>query len=488
MAQTTKDRDGYDLNPVKFSRLSKRGLLLGLSGPQLACLGLAAAVMVAALYTGGAAAFTVAAVVWLPACCLALIGVAGRKLIEWAPVIIRWLTRTHKGQTMFKKTIAKPRPAGTLSLPGDAAALRQHQDPATGAVMVHDPHAQTLTAVAEVTHPSFVLLDPAEQERRVQSWGRVLATCCRAGRIARLQVLERTLPDSGSGLIDWWRLHGTDDGSWTAKVYRDLVDRAGPASERHATTISVALDMRLAARAIRGAGGGMRGAASVLGQEMNTLATALRSADLNLGEWLGPGRLALMLRAAYDPESATRLERNRAIGRDLSNAGPVAVHESWASMRTDTAFHAVLWVSEWPRAQVFPGFLSPLLLSCGIRRTFSLTVTPMRADQAARDIRRKKTEHIADQAQRAKIGQIEDAAQTAEYHDVLQQEADLTSGHGIVRYTGLITVSAPSEPELQAALAAIEQAAVQASCETRTLVGQQAQGFTVAALPLCRTV
>ncbi len=30
-------------------------------------------------------------------------------------------------------------------------------------------------------------------------------------------------------------------------------------------------------------------------------------------------------------------------------------------------------------------------------------------------------EHISDHAQRAKIGQIEDAAQTAEYHDVLHR-------------------------------------------------------------------
>jgi hypothetical protein len=105
---------------------------------------------------------------------------------------------------------------------------------------------------------------------------------------------------------------------------------------------------------------------------------------------------------------------------------------------------------------------------------------------AARDIRKKKVEHISDQAQRAKIGQIEDASQTAEYHDVLQQEADLTAGHGILRYTGLIAVSAPTVEELDAAVAAIEQAAIQASCETRLLVGQQAAAFTAAALPLCR--
>jgi len=483
---TTASREEYRLNPVKFSRLARRGVLLGLSGPQLGCLVVASVTLVAALYVGGSIPLAISVLLWLPALVLALVPVQGRKLIEWTPIAWGWATRIYQGQTVFIKNLAKPRPAGTLALPGDAAALRQYDDPTTGACMIHDPHAQTLTAIVEVTHPSFVLLDPADQQRRVDSWGRVLATCTRSGRIARLQILERTLPDSGSGLADWWRRHGHDDGTWTARIYQDLIQRAGPASERHVTTVSLALDMRSAGKAIRAAGDGMKGAAAVLGQEMNTLATALRSADLQPGRWLDPNQVAFLLRSAYDPAASGDLERNPTVGRDLGTAGPVAVREAWDGLRTDTAFHAVLWISEWPRAQVFPGFLSPILLSSGIRRAFSLTCTPMRADQAARDIRRKKTEHIADQAQRAKIGQIEDAAQTAEYHDVLQQEADLTSGHGICRYTGLIAISAPTCDELQAAVAAIEQAAVQASCETRLLVGQQAQAFTVAALPLCR--
>jgi hypothetical protein len=478
----------YELHPVAFSRLAKRGLLLGLSGAQLGCLGLSGLILVTALYLGGGLAAAWTAPVWLTGIGVAVLSVGGRTLTDWAPITITWASRRRKGQTMFNKHLTKPRPVGTLALPGDAAALRQWVDPTSGAVMVHDPHHATLTAVVEVTHPSFVLLDPVEQERRVQSWGTVLATCCRSGRIARLQVLERTLPDSGSGLVQWWRTHGHDDGSWTAKIYQELIDRAGPASERHATTISLALDMRTASRAIRGAGGGMKGAATVLTQEMTTLTTALRSADLNPGHWLTPPELAFMLRTAYDPVAATTMERNPAVGCDLSTAGPVAVRESWSGLRTDTACHAVLWISEWPRSQVFPGFLAPLLLSSGIRRCFSLIATPLRADQAARDLRRKKTEHIADRAQRAKIGQIDDAATTAEYADVVQQEADLTAGHGVVRYTGLVTVSAPTPDDVQSAIAAIEQAAVQASCETRLLVGQQAQGFTAAALPLCRAV
>ena len=95
--------------------------------------------------------------------------------------------------------------------------------------MVHDPHSQTLTAIVSVSHPAFALLDPGEQHRRVVGWGRVLAGACRSGRIARLQVSERTLPDSGTGLAEWWQQHGVDDETWAATTYRDLIERAGPA-------------------------------------------------------------------------------------------------------------------------------------------------------------------------------------------------------------------------------------------------------------------
>ena len=473
------------LTPIKFSRLTRRGILLGLSGPQLVMASLAAGALIVGLYVG-AVVMTFPIIALFVA--LAFVGIGGRNLIEWAPVGARWLWRSTGGQLTYRRRIVKPRPAGTLALPGDAARLRQWLDPETAAVMVHDPHAATLTAVVGVSHPAFVLLDPAEQERRVVAWGRVLATACRSGRIASLQVVERTLPDSGKGLAQWWDSHGNHDQTWTSQRYAELIDRAGPAGERHASTISISLDMKLAGRAIRAAGGGMKGAAAVLRQEMATLLAALRAADLSPGDWLTPGDLALILRSAYDPAVAGALERHGDLGRGLATAGPVAVAESWGSLRSDSAHHCVLWISEWPRSLVFPGFLAPLLLSSGIRRTFTLLYTPMRTDRAARDIRKKKTEYISDAAQRQKIGQIEDAQQTAEYQDVLQQEADLTAGHGVLRCTGLVAVSASDPDELERGVAAIEQAAIQASCETRRLWGQQAQGFGAAALPLNRPI
>lgn len=479
---------GYTLAPVQFSRLTRRGILLGLSLPQLVVLGVALLTVVTALYAGGGMAFAWTAPVWATAGLLAVVPIGGRKLIEWVPVVARWAARTYLGQLVYRRRVIKPRPAGTLALPGDAASLREWEDPETGAAMIHDPHAQTLTAILGVSHPAFVLLDPGEQQRRVAGWGRVLASACRSGRIARIQVSERTLPDSGTGLAQWWRTHGTDDGSWAARTYAELIERAGPAGERHATTISLALDMKAAARQVRTSGGGMRGAAAVLRQEMTTLTTALRAAELTSTGWLTPGEVAVILRSAYDPAAAPALERHGQLGRDLATAGPVAVTETWDRLHSDSAFHAVLWITEWPRSQVYPGFLAPLVLSSGIQRTIALHYTPVRADQAARDLRKKKTELISDQAQRHKIGQVEDTEQAAELDDVLQQEADLTAGHGVLRVTGLISVSAPTVDDLDAAVSTVEQAAIQASCETRRLVGQQAQAFTVAALPLCRTV
>lgn len=488
MPKDYDDQRAGDLIPVKLSRLTRRGILLGLSLSQLVALGMGVTTLVWAFYAGGGMLIAFSAPVWLCAAAVVWIRIAGRPIVEWIPVAFWWMWKTTGGQLLYRRRVVKPRPAGSLALPGDMARLREYDDPTTGAGMVHDPTASTLTAIVAVSHPAFALLDPGEQERRVSSWGRVLATVCRSGRLSMLQVLERTLPDSGTGLAEWWASHGNADGSWASTTYAELIDRAGPAGERHATTLSLSLDMQTAARQIRTAGGGIRGAAAVLRQEMSTLVAALRSADLAPSSWLTCGEIAVILRSAYDPAVAATLERHGELGQSLATAGPIAVNESWSRLRTDSAFHAVLWISEWPRSMVYPGFLAPVLLSTGIQRSFSLLCTPMRSDQAARDIRKKKTEYISDAAQRQRIGQLEDASQTAEFQDVLQQEADLTAGHGVLRYTGLISVSARTAEDLDAAVAAIEQAAIQASCETRLLVGQQAQAFTAAALPLCRVV
>jgi hypothetical protein len=123
-----------------------------------------------------------------------------------------------------------------------------------------------------------------------------------------------------------------------------------------------------------------------------------------------------------------------------------------------------------------------------VRRSLSLVAHPLGALEALRRIRKEKTEAITDSAQRAKIGQIQDLSEHQQYEDVLSREQALIAGHGDMEFSGFLTVTAEGRDELSAAVAQIEQAASQASCETRVLYGRQAQGFVVAALPLARSV
>jgi hypothetical protein len=166
----------------------------------------------------------------------------------------------------------------------------------------------------------------------------------------------------------------------------------------------------------------------------------------------------------------------------------MGAREHWSHLRTDSALHATYWVAQWPRSEVHPAFLEPLLLSSCATRTVSVIAEPIATAQALREIQRAKVEHAADATRRARIGQIEDEATRVEVAELARREAELVAGHGDLRFTGLITVTAPSAEELEVACIATEAAAAQAMCEVRRLVGQQAVAHAAAALPLARGV
>src|SRR3954454_5555684 len=104
----------YELAPVKFSRLTRRGVLLGLSGSQVVVVGVGAVALVFALYVGGGAALMYVAPLLFLCGALAWVGVGGRKLVGWFPIVARWLWRSAGGQLLFRRRLVKPRPAGSL--------------------------------------------------------------------------------------------------------------------------------------------------------------------------------------------------------------------------------------------------------------------------------------------------------------------------------------------------------------------------------------
>lgn len=485
MTQSTQD-----VSPatVRFGRRSTRGMILGLSGLQVACIAVAATVALPALFTAGGTGLLATSFIWVTLLVAAFAPWAGQPAVETLPTAGHFLVRRAAGQTSYRVRPSKPRPAGTLALPGDCAALRLHEDMSTGAVMVHDPHRQTLSVVARVSHPAYVLLSPDDQARRVHSWGRALAGLAASDACARVQVLESSLPDSGHGITGWWDEHRRGDSSqWAVQQYDELMATMAPAASTHRTLIALSLDTRKPARSIRSGGRGLAAAATVLGQEMANFETSLRAADLKLDEWLDAKRLASVLRGAYDPAAAAQLEADEA-GLDLSTAGPVAVEEHWDHLRHDSGYSAVLWISEWPRIDVPPHFLHALVFAPGVRKTISLTATPLSTGAAMRDIRKAKVEYVTDAAQKSRLGVIADLTDAQELEDVLERERALIGGHADLRFTGLVAVTAATKDELDEAVSALERAATHCGCETRRLLGQQARAFNAGALPLARKV
>jgi hypothetical protein len=429
-------------------------------------------------------ALVASGLVWVPLGAAVFVRVAGRPVVEWAGTAAHFGARKAAGQAEFRARVEKPRPAGTLALPGDAASMRLHVDEGSGAAMVHDPHRQTLSAVLSVSHPAFALLDDPDRSLRVSRWGRVIAQLAQSGTCAGLQVLEATIPDPARSQTDWWVKHGRNDGRWAATQYQGLLDQVRLDSSTHRTTISLSLDLRVVARAIKAAGRGIRGGADVLRGDMACLTDALRQAGLRPLGWLGEADLAAIVRQAFDP--AVEIDPSDPAA-NLSHAGPVAIAESWQQLRHDSAWSSVLWVSEWPRIEVPPDFLHPLVFAPGVRRTLSVTSRPLPTDAALRQIRRDKTEAVADSAQKVRIGQLADLSDAQEYDDLLARERSVISGHTDVEFTGLLTVTALTPEALEVAVATITRAAAQATCEVRPLYGRQMQGFIAAALPLART-
>ncbi|WP_327419474.1 SCO6880 family protein [Streptomyces sp. NBC_01233] len=473
---------------VKFPHRSRRGILLGLTAPQLIVASLTGLLLLAVVLTRGVVGALQLIPLWAVIALFVFVRHRGRALAEWAPIVTRYVLRRMRGQLVWlTRPSRRPTREGLLHLPGTAASLRVVTAPDDRYGAVHDPHSGTLTAVVKVSSRAYALLDPGTQQANVNGWGRALAALARTGQIARIQVIERTVPDSGDALRRYWEEHGRPHAPTAGAIYSELIQSAGPAAAPHEAYVAVALDIRAARRLINQAGGGLTGSFSVLAQLTSTFDQAARTAGLNPTGWLTAREIAAVVRTAYDPKALTALDRWSTAGRpeaEPAAAGPVVVVEKADHIATDSAVHATYWVENWPRTETSAGFLHQLLFTGGVRRTLSLSYEPKGLDAALRDVQRKKASVIADAAERARRGQVDSEADSIEYQDIKSRERQLIAGHADVALTGLLTVSADSEDELRSACAVVETAAVGAQLDVRPLTWQQAEAFTAAALPL----
>jgi hypothetical protein len=147
--------------------------------------------------------------------------------------------------------------------------------------------------------------------------------------------------------------------------------------------------------------------------------------------------------------------------------------------------HRTYWIAEWPRLDVPPNWLEPVLLHAGGTRSFSLHYEPVPPSRSQRRIDRDSTRLAADEEQRSRSGFRIGARHRRAQHAVVEREAELVAGFHELEYAGFVTVSAPEVDTLDRSCAEYEQVAAQAGLELRALDGRHDLGL-VCSLPLGR--
>jgi hypothetical protein len=388
---------------------------------------------------------------------LATVPLAGRTGDEWLPVAVSWASRR-----------AGPRGGRRM---GAMRGVRLLHTGWHDMGVVHDRSARTLTAALALRGGSFALLGPDEQDRRVGAWAALLASLARDGSpVHRVQWVAASFPDEGHGVRSYLSEGAAADvPSACTASYESLLDDM----DSHACAHDVVLAVQV--RQSRSVEAGC----ATLAREVGSLVRLLADADVVVESVLSVGGLAHQLRRSYEPRGL------RADDPSLeADPWPMAMEERWSSVRVDGLLHATFWVAEWPRTEVRSDFLAPLLLGAA-RSTVAVVMEPLGPDAAVRKVEASRTADLADSELRRRGGFTSTARHARESEVLARREAELAEGHASFRYSGYVTVSAPSEEELVTACDSVQHAAGQSRLALRRLYGDQAAAYTCT-LPLGR--
>lgn len=487
----------------RFGPLERRALVGPLRAGQVAVLAVAASFGLACLYITHS---FIGLLLALGALGLAAVVIAipleGRTPAEWAPVALRWAFRSQRSGPGYRSSA----PAAGMrfgaeetherSLPPELDDLDLLSVPygSEEVGVIRERSEGTYTAAIAVRGGAFALRDGGEQTRALDAWGGVLASCAREGSpLRRLQWIERTLPGQGDDLASYLqekRDRSVPLESHVVCSYIELLEAAAPVTQEHDVLIALQIDSRRAGRELKRFGGGEEGACELLLREAESLAQRLGTAEITVFGLLRPRQYAEVIRDAFDPfghqgrARATLGDPSRE-GVDPALMGPHAEQTGWSHYRTDSAFHNTYWVSSWPRSDVGPTFLAPLLMQSATVRTVSVTIEPVPYSVAMRKAEMASTAEVADEIARERQGFLTTARDRRRQQAISRREDELADGYAEMRYASFVTVSERSADALERANTDVEHAGQLARLEFQRMYGEQDAGFANT-LPLCR--
>jgi hypothetical protein len=308
-----------------------------------------------------------------------------------------------------------------------------------------------------------------------------------------LQWIEQTLPGQGDELAAHFqsqRDRAVALDSDLVRSYIELVESAAPQSTDHEVLIAVQIDQRRAARELRRLGGGTEAACELLLREAESLGERLAVAEVSVAGLLRPRQYAAVIRDAFDPfgrqaRARATLGQEGREGIEPALMGPMADQTSWSHYRTDSAYHSTYWISSWPRSDVGPMFMAPLLMGAGTLRTVAVTIEPVPYSVAMRRAEAAQTAEVADEINRARQGFASTARIRRRQQAASRREEELADGHAEMRWSGWMRTEARSLEELEHSRSAVEHGAQLARLGLEPCFGEQDSAFANT-LPLCR--
>jgi hypothetical protein len=359
-----------------------------------------------------------------------------------------------------------------------------------GVGVVVDRRRGTVSGTLRAHAGGFCLVDRAEQEHLVAAWGNALAGFCReGGSVSSVRWTEWMAPAGIDRCEEFLAQQGAGTGE-AVSDYRTLLATAASASTAHDVLITVTVDQRLAGGRRR-TRAGQSAAVDALLEQLRLLTTRLEVCGLTADTPLSPAELADVIRHRLDPHRITvRSPESLATAAGVTpthRAAPNAAETSWSHVRVDGSAHRSFWVAEWPRLDVPPNWIEPLLLHPGAVRTVSVVYEPVPPGQSRRQVDREATKLVSDEEQRARSGFRIGARHRRQQEALAEREAELVSGYAELCFAGFVTVSVPDPDQLDQACAGYVQAAAQAGLDLRRLDGRHDVGL-LCALPIGRSL
>jgi hypothetical protein len=491
----------------RFGQRDRTGWLLGLQASQCVAVG-------GGILTGGlllnVGAPTPAVLLPLLVSSLFAFGRWNREpLHEHVPVLLGWVTAAATRQHAWAAAPRRFRHPQASSiaqpeLPPALAGQSITESTRTGwarpghdarAAVIRDRRDGTLSAVLRVHGRGFSLSARPDQERLLQVWGDALAAfCAERGPVGRFRWIEWASPASLDGQLAYVAEHRDPNAAaGPMAAYRELLDHAGPMATRHEVLVVVTVeDRRLPPRSRHSDRDRVSAAEDALMEEVRLLAARLDAAGLAVDAPLSPDEIAYAWRARLDPYRVpgVRSARHRSLVElaglvSVANAGPLSMQAERDHVRVDGAMHAAYVIAEWPRLDVPPAWMEPLLLHAGGIRTVAVHYEPVAPSRSKRNIDRETVKLASDEEQRSRSGFRIGARHRRAQADVLEREAELVAGFAEFEFIGFVVVTARDIEDLERSCAEYEQVAAQSGLELRRLDGRHDLALACA-LPMGR--